>query len=75
MDLQIEKMELIELIINEKTDSVLKKIRSVLEKNNQLNLSQEEYKIIDERRTNHISGSTKSYSWDQVKETIQLAKK
>jgi hypothetical protein len=75
MDLQIEKMELIELIINTKTDSVLKKLRSVLEKDKQLNLSKAEYKIIDERRENHLKGNTKSYSWQEVKENIQLAKK
>ncbi len=75
MDMQIEKMELIELIINTKTDSVLKKLRMVLEKDNQLNLTPEEYKIIDERRENHMSGKSKSFSWKQVKENIQISKK
>jgi hypothetical protein len=74
MNMQIEKMELIELIINTKTDSVLKKLRSVLEKSNQLNLSEAEYKIIDQRRENHLKSNSKSYTWKQVKENIQLAK-
>lgn len=75
MDMQIEKMELIELIINTKKDSVLKKLRTVLEKSNQLNLSEDEYKIIDQRRENHLKSVSKSYSWQEVKENIQLAKK
>lgn len=73
--MQIEKMELIELIINTKTDSILKKIRAVLEKDTLINLTKDEYKIIDERRKNHLKGATKSFSWQEVKENIQLAKK
>ncbi len=74
MDLQLEKMELIELIINTKKDSVIKKLKMVLEKDNNLNLSIDEYKIIDERRKNHLNGNSESYSWRQVKENIQMAK-
>ncbi len=74
MDLQLEKMELIEFIINTKKDSVIKKLKMVLEKDNNLNLSIDEYKIIDERRENHLNGNSKSYSWKQVKENIQMSK-
>lgn len=74
MDVQIEKMELIELIINTKNDSILKKLRSVLEKDNQLTLTEQEYEIIDQRRSNHLSGKSKSYSWEQVKANIKAAK-
>jgi hypothetical protein len=75
MDLQLEKMELIELIINTKKDSIIKKLRKVIEKDNNLILSPEEYKIIDERRENHLNGTSNSFSWKQVKENIQFAKK
>lgn len=74
MDVQIEKMELIELIINTKNDSILKKLRSVLEKDNQLTLTEQEYEIIDQRRLNHFSGKSKSYSWEQVKANIKASK-
>ncbi len=75
MNLQLEKMELIELIINTKKDSIIKKLRKVIEKDNNLNISPEEYKIIDDRRENHLNETSKSYSWLQVKENIQLARK
>ena len=74
MDLQLEKMELIELIINTKKDSVIKKLRAIIENDNNLNLSSEEYMIIDKRRENHLNGNSKSFSWQQVKDTIQVVK-
>jgi len=33
-------------------------------------LTEEHLKILDERRKNHISGKSKSYSWDEVKNSL-----
>jgi hypothetical protein len=33
-------------------------------------LTEEQSKILDERRRNHISGKSKSYSWDEVKNSL-----
>lgn len=33
-------------------------------------LTEEQLKILDERRVNHISGKSKSYSWDEVKSSL-----
>jgi hypothetical protein len=33
-------------------------------------LTEEHVKILDERRENHLSGKSKSYSWDEVKNSL-----
>ncbi len=73
MDLQLEKIELIELLLNTRKVSVLKKLRTILEKEQQINLTQEQYQIIDKRRESHFTNETKSYSWNQVKTNARLA--
>jgi hypothetical protein len=73
MDLQLE-IELIELLLNTKKEAVLKKLRAILEKDQEINLTSEDYDIIDKRRTSHLNNETKSYSWDEVKSNARLAK-
>jgi hypothetical protein len=73
MDLQLEKIELIELLLNTKKESVLKKLRAILEKEHEINLTPEQYQIIDKRRESHLKSETKSYSWEQVKTNARLA--
>ena len=74
MDLQLEKIELIELLLNTKKEAVLKKLRAILEKDQEINLTPEDYDIIDKRRASHLNNETKSYSWDEVKSNARLAK-
>lgn len=74
MDLQLEKIELIELLLNTKKEAVLKKLRAILEKDQEVNLTTEDYDIIDKRRALHLNNETKSYSWDEVKSNARLAK-
>lgn len=33
-------------------------------------LTEEHIKILDERRNKHLSGESKSYSWDEVKNSL-----
>ncbi|MBC5835612.1 hypothetical protein G6N05_12725 [Flavobacterium sp. F372] len=74
MDLQLEKIELIELLLNTKKEAVLKKLRAILEKDQEINLTTEDYDIIDKRRELHLKNETKSYSWEEVKSNARLAK-
>ena len=67
MDLQLEKIELIELLLNTKKEAVLKKLRAILEKDQEINLTSEDYDIIDKRRELHLKNETKSFTWDEVK--------
>lgn len=69
MNLQATKMELIEMLISTRKATVLKRIRTILEEE-QDHLIEEDYKIIDARRENHLNGKSKSYSWEQAKQKI-----
>ena len=73
MDLQLEKIELIELLLNTRKESVLKKLRAILEKELDINLTSEQYQIVDNRRELHLKNETKSYSWEQDKTNARLA--
>ncbi len=74
MDLQLEKIELIELLLNTKKVAVLKKLRAILEKDQEINLTAEDYEIIDKRRASHLKNETKSFSWDEVKSNARQGK-
>ena len=74
MDLQLEKIELIELLLNTKKVAVLKKLRAILEKDQEINLTAEDYEIIDKRRATHLKNETKSFSWDEVKSNARQGK-
>lgn len=69
MDLQLTKMELIEMLLNTKKMAVLKKVKAILEAE-QDGLTETDYKIIDERRERHLNGESKSFSWEEAKENI-----
>lgn len=74
MDLQLEKIELIELLLNTKKEAVLKKLRAILEKDQEINLTPEDYDIIDKRRESHLKNETKSFTWDEVKSNARQGK-
>lgn len=69
MNLQLTKMELIEMLLNTRKASVLQKVKEVLEED-QDQLTAEDYKIIDSRRERHLSGESKSFSWEDAKQSI-----
>ncbi len=39
----------------------------------ELALSEEQYKMIDKRREAHLKGESKSFTWDEVKENARNA--
>ncbi len=57
------------MLISTRKATVLKRIRTILEEE-QDHLIEEDYKIIDARRENHLNGKSKSYSWEQAKQKI-----
>ncbi|MDQ5929013.1 MAG: hypothetical protein QG594_791 [Bacteroidota bacterium] len=71
MDLQLTKIELIEMLLSTKKEAVLKKIKEILEAD-QEQLTESDYKILDVRRANHLQGISKSYTWDEVRKNIAL---
>lgn len=69
MDLQLTKIELIEMLLSTQKVSVLEKVKAILEED-QNHLTETDYKIIDERREHHLREESPSYSWDEVKKNI-----
>ncbi len=71
MDLRITQLELIEMLLNTRKESVLDKVRTLLEKEqNDLSLTEEQYKIIDKRRENYLKGEGKSLTWEEVEQNV-----
>jgi len=71
MDLQLTKMELIEMLLNTRKIAILKKVKAILEAE-QDGLTEADYKIIDARRERHLKGESKSFSWEEAKKNILI---
>ena len=69
MNIQLTKLELIEMLLNTKKEAVLEKVRVLLEKEHEeFLLTEEQYQVIDKRRENYLNGEGKSLTWEQVKQ-------
>ncbi len=74
MDLQLTKLELIEMLLNTKRETVLNQVRALLEaEQDDFSLTEEQYKIIDKRRESYLNGEGKSMTWEQVKQNALKA--
>ena len=71
MDLRITQLELIEMLLNTKKESILNKVRILLESEQEdFSLTEEQYKIIDKRRENYLKGKGKSLTWEEVEQNV-----
>lgn len=66
MDIQSTQIELIEMLLRTKKESVLSRVKVILQEE-QFPLSEDDYAMIDDRRENHLEGKSKSYSWEETK--------
>ena len=57
------------MLLSTKKEAILKKIKAILEEE-QEQLTKEDYKILDARRESHLSGKSKSYTWNEVRNNI-----
>ena len=73
MDIHAEKLELIEMLLQTDSESVLEKLRTVFrsekEENNSL-LTDEQWEIVKERQAEYFRGEGKNYSWEEAKKII-----
>lgn len=69
MDIQSTQIELIEMLLRTKKESVLSRVKVILQEE-QFPLSEDDYAMIDDRRKNHQEGKSKSYSWEETKDHI-----
>jgi len=74
MDLQLTKLELIEMLLNTKRESVLKKVKLLLEsEQDDFSLTEEQYRVVDKRREAYLRGEGKSLAWEKVKQNALKA--
>lgn len=68
-----KKLELIEMLINTNEESVLQNVKVLLEGSSNIidGLSEEDYKVMDQRRERHLAGHSKSFSWEEVKDSAR----
>lgn len=77
MDVQATKLELIEMLLRTKEESVLKKVKEILDgiSFGDSELTEADYRIFDQRREKHLSGHSSSFSWEEVKEEARKSVK
>ena len=49
-------------------------VSSKVEESKEYELTPEQLRILEDRRAKHLSGESKSYTWDEVKERIRNRK-
>ena len=72
MNLELEKIKLVDAIIKIQDIDLLHQLRDIVnkEKSDKYSLSTEQIEILERRRTNHLNGSSKSYSWKDIKSKV-----
>ena len=74
MDLQLTKLELIEMLLNTKREAVLEKVKLLLEsEQDDFSLTEDQYKVIDKRREAYLKGEGRSLTWEEVKQNALKA--
>ena len=77
VQLQKDKLDLIEWITQLEDASVLQKIKEIMleEDNYGFILSEEQKLILEEGTEKYLSGDESSYSWDEIKNNAEQLKK
>ena len=74
MDIQAEKLELIEMLLHTEKESVIDKIKAIFRSENkdgQSMLSEEQWAIVAEERARYFRGEGENYSLEEVKKMIK----
>jgi hypothetical protein len=68
----IELKQEIHGYIGQADDSILKAIRTLVKPSiAQIKLSKEQKQELEKRKKNHLSGKSKSYSWEQTEQILK----
>ncbi len=73
MDIQTTKLELIKMLMEVDKVSILQEIKEVLRGENhgeENQLTPEQKSELDKRMKKHLSGESKSHSWEEVKQKL-----
>ena len=74
MDIQAEKLELMEMLLRTESKSVLEKLRTVFNSENTQNeslLTDEQWEIVAEEQAKYLRREGESYSWEEAKKIIR----
>ncbi|KGO92090.1 hypothetical protein [Flavobacterium subsaxonicum] len=76
MDKELSKLELIEMLLHTTKETVLNKVRAILEEAQDDRMQNDAfYAMVDERREEYEHGQGESLSWEEVKQNARNAKK
>lgn len=73
MDIQAEKLELMEMLLRTESETVLEKLRSVFKSEKEENeslLTDEQWKVIKERQAEYFRGEGTYHTWEEAKKII-----
>ncbi|KGO86439.1 hypothetical protein Q765_11205 [Flavobacterium rivuli WB 3.3-2 = DSM 21788] len=74
MDLEFSKLELIEMLLQTSKESVLSRVRAILEEEQDFVINNAFYTTLDERREEYERGEGQSFTWQEVKQNVRDAK-
>ena len=71
----LELRDLISQYVSTADERLLKIVKAVMESyhEDELTLTEEQYKILNERRERHLKGESKSFTWEEVKQNARRA--
>ena len=72
MNIEATKLELIQMLLQTRKESLLSKLKKVFEEEQTgFTLSEEHYQTIDERRKAHLEGNSASFTWEETQQKIR----
>jgi len=73
MNIEAEKLRILDAIINVKDINLLHQVRELLnkEKSNKYNLTTDQIEELELRKSRHKNGLSESYNWKEVKMLIR----
>ena len=74
MNLEAEKIELIQLLLDSENEEVLKEIKQLLERKQERNLSQAQKTELDRRLKKNADGEMKFYSLEEYENLLNESK-
>ena len=55
-------------------EAIYKNVKGSVDEKYEFGLTDEDYRVLDERRARHLAGESASYSWQDVKEAVKNLK-
>lgn len=73
MDKRSLKLDLVQKLLLTENDEVLSEVKKLLERKSKFKLDDSQKKELDASKERHLSGKSRSYTWDEVKTMARQA--